>query len=99
MSSQLNHILSVNPYIPLPAKIEQITIETDDRLIKTFQLVFKERKNQQKFSFVPGQFAELSVLGVGECPIGMASSPTDQDYLEFTVMKMGVVTTALHNME
>jgi NAD(P)H-flavin reductase len=48
---------------------------------------------------MPGQFAELSVLGKGEAPFGMASSPTESGHLKFTVNKAGVVTTALHQLE
>jgi NAD(P)H-flavin reductase len=35
----------------------------------------------------------------GESPIGIASSPTQPGYLEFTVQKAGVVTSTLHEME
>jgi NAD(P)H-flavin reductase len=66
--------------------------------IKTFQLVFKQPEMRKQFQYRCGQFAELTMFGVGECPIGIASSPLD-DYLEFTVKKVGMVTTALHNCE
>jgi NAD(P)H-flavin reductase len=36
---------------------------------------------------------------VGECPIGIASSPTEKGYLLFTVKRTGVVTTKLHHAE
>ena len=53
----------------------------------------------EAFQYLPGQFAELSIFGKGESPIGIASSPTQPGYLEFTVQKAGVVTSALHEME
>ena len=42
----------------------------------------------------------LSVPGAGEIPIGIASSPLDKGYIEFTVKRYptGVVTTALHDL-
>ena len=42
----------------------------------------------------------LSVPGAGECPIGIASSPFDNEYIEFTVKRYqyGTVTSALHNL-
>ncbi|RLB01802.1 MAG: heterodisulfide reductase subunit F, partial [Deltaproteobacteria bacterium] len=46
----------------------------------------------------PGQFAEISVAGKGEVPIGIATSPTEQGFLKFTINKVGLVTTHLHNM-
>jgi NAD(P)H-flavin reductase len=61
-------------------------------------LTFVNEDDEKKFQHYPGQFAELSVAGKGECPIGIASSPTEKGYLLFTVNKAGVVTTHLHNM-
>jgi len=88
-----------NPYLPLPVRIEQVVVETEDMNIKTFRLSFVNREDEAAFSYLPGQFAELSVPGKGEAPFGMASSPTQAGYLEFTVSKVGVVTTALHDLE
>jgi sulfhydrogenase subunit gamma (sulfur reductase) len=88
-----------NPYLPSPVVVERITDENEARDIKTFQLVFCDEQAGEAFHFRCGQFAELSLWGAGECPIGIASSPMEQEYLEFTVKRMGVVTTALHNCE
>ena len=88
-----------NPYLPLTMRVERVVVETEDRNIKTFSLSFANSGDEADFNYVPGQFAELSVLGKGEAPFGMASSPTQVGCLEFTVNKAGVVTTALHNME
>ncbi|MDD5590709.1 MAG: FAD/NAD(P)-binding protein [Dehalococcoidales bacterium] len=88
-----------NPYLPSPMRIEGIVTETEDRNIKTFSLSFLDRGNEAVFKYIPGQFAELSVLGKGEAPFGIASSPTQKGIIEFTVNKIGLLTTALHNME
>ncbi|MEW6419875.1 MAG: FAD/NAD(P)-binding protein [Nitrospirota bacterium] len=88
----------LNPYIPVPVEVADITIETEDKLLKTFKLTFCNKEDEERFQHTPGQFAELSLLGKGESPIGIASSPTEKGFLLFTVMKVGVVTTALHNL-
>jgi NAD(P)H-flavin reductase len=88
-----------NPYLPLPARLEHVVVETEDKSIKTFSLSFTNGKEEAEFDYIPGQFAELSVLGKGEAPFGMASSPTEEGRLEFTVNRAGLVTTALHSME
>jgi sulfhydrogenase subunit gamma (sulfur reductase) len=88
-----------NPYIPNLAVIRKITTENDANDIKTFELVFKDPEAMKSFRYRCGQFAEVSVFGAGECPIGIASSPMDEDCIQFTVKKVGVVTTALHNSE
>lgn len=88
-----------NPYLPTPMRIDRVVVETEDKNIKTFSLSFLDEEDAANFKYVPGQFAELSVLGKGEAPFGMASSPKQSGCLEFTVNKIGVVTAALHNME
>lgn len=89
-----------NSYLPIPVTIKKITIENEARDIKTFDLVFNDKKDAEKFKFTCGQFAQLSVLGVGEAPFGIASSPMDEELVQFTVKKYstGVVTSALHNL-
>jgi len=52
----------------------------------------------EAFAYLPGQFAELSVLGVGECPISITSTPTRRGPLEFAVRDVGHVTNAMHNL-
>jgi len=87
-----------NPYLPYPVRIESIVTETEDRNLRTFKLVFLNPEDEAKFSYMPGQFAELSVAGLGEIPIGIASSPTEKGFIKFTVNKVGKVTSYLHNM-
>ena len=88
-----------NPYLPYPVRIEEIITETEDKNIKTFKLVFLNPDDEKIFSYKAGQFAELSVAGKGESPIGIASSPTEKGYLMFTINRVGLVTTALHCMK
>jgi sulfhydrogenase subunit gamma (sulfur reductase) len=88
-----------NPYLPYPVRIEEIITETEDKNLKTFKFVFINPGDEEKFSYIPGQFAELSIAGKGEIPIGIASSPTEKGFVKFTVNKVGLVTKYLHNMK
>lgn len=88
-----------NPYIPYPVTIDDITIENESKDLKSFKLVFEKEEDRKKFSYKPGQFAEVSVLGMGESPFGIASSPTEEDYIMFTVKLTGTVTKELHSSE
>ena len=92
---------SANPYLPKPALIEKITIENETRDLKTFRLAFSDDGEKAGLDFRCGQFAMLSVFGAGESPIGIASSPLDNSYVEFTMKRYptGVVTTAMHDLE
>ena len=51
------------------------------------------------FRYTPGQFCELSIFGQGEAPFGIASSPTEEGFVRFTVKKAGVVTSKLHSLK
>ncbi len=88
-----------NPYVPFLMRIEDVILETEDRKIKTFVLAFVRDEDRHMFTYVPGQFAEISVFGKGEAPFGMASTPTRPGRLEFSVSTIGMLTGALHNME
>jgi hypothetical protein len=88
-----------NPYVPYPVEVIKIVTEVDTKDIKTFRFAFLNKEDEEKFRYTPGQFGELSIFGKGESPIGIASSPTQKGYVEFTVQKAGVVTSALHEME
>ena len=88
-----------NPYIPQKARIQKIVMETEDRNIKSFDLAIVDADKAKSFQFVPGQFAELSITGKGEAPFGIASSPTENGILKFSINKAGLFTTALNNME
>lgn len=85
-----------NPYLPDLATITRITRETDANDVKTFRVEFRDASARDRFRYSPGQFAEVSAFGAGEAPISIASSPTEKGYLEFSVKRLGQVTTALH---
>jgi sulfhydrogenase subunit gamma (sulfur reductase) len=91
--------LTDNPYLPLPVRIEKIAVETEDKNLRTFKLVFLDKEDEERFAYIPGQFCEISIAGHGEIPIGIASSPTEKGFLMFTVNKTGVVTSFIHNMK
>jgi len=51
------------------------------------------------FEYTPGQFVEVSVGGIGEAPITISSSPTQNGGFELVVRKVGNVTRAIHNLK
>jgi NAD(P)H-flavin reductase len=46
----------------------------------------------------PGQFVQVSLLGWGEAPISVASSPTRDGIFELGVRRAGSLTSALHQL-
>lgn len=46
----------------------------------------------------PGQFVQVSLLGWGEAPISVASSPTRKGWFELGVRRVGSLTGAMHQL-
>ena len=86
----------LNPYKPCPMRIAKITVESEVKDTRTFELERVNPEDGKRFQYLPGQFAEVSIFGAGEAPVSITSSPT-QPNLQFCIKKMGVVTTAIHN--
>jgi NAD(P)H-flavin reductase len=85
---------------PETAIIEAIQPLTWDTLLFDVRLMGKGSGGKKKvFKYIPGQFAEISVFGVGECPISITSTPTRKGPLQFAIRETGQVTRALHNLE
>ncbi len=74
-----------------------IDVRKDTPDIKTFRVVSPEGK--KLFEHRPGQCAMVSIPGVGEAMFSITSSPTNTEYMEFSIKKCGCVTTWLHQAE
>ncbi|MBI5183378.1 MAG: FAD/NAD(P)-binding protein [Nitrospinae bacterium] len=74
---------------------EIIKVDRFTNLEKRFTI----RLKRDSLRFSPGQFIMVSILGIGEAPISLSSSPTDKGEFEICVRKMGSVTSYLHNLE
>ncbi len=83
-----------NIYLPNLARIVKTQNETYDTRTFEFELVDPQAK--QAFKFKPGQFLEISALGVGEAPFGLASNPNRPETFQVTIRAVGAVTRALH---
>lgn len=84
-----------DPLFPVVGVVTDIRTDTPD--VKTFRVVGVDGK--KPFIHIPGQCAMLSIPGVGEALFSITSSPTNEDYMEFSIKKCGCVTTWLHAME
>ncbi len=74
-------------YVPKDYLIESIKKETEDTFI------FKVRCDLDP---KPGQFVEVSMPYLGECPISIASN--DSEYIELLIRKVGSVTNAIFKL-
>lgn len=74
-------------FIPRKAKIIERKSLTADIIGLKLQL-----SDKKSFSFHPGQFVMLSVLGFGEIPVGITTAPAEKGYFEVAVRSVGLVS-------
>lgn len=86
-----------DPHKPEPARLVRIDPMVEDHWL--FQFRFVEERLNREFSYRPGQFVMLSVIGVGEAPISISSSPTRPGMIELCVRRTGRVTDALYRLK
>lgn len=80
-------------YVPAPARIKAITRLSSMEKLFEFEFVDGRPLDQG-----PGQFVQVSILGVGESPISVCSSPTRGPNFELCIRKAGSVTEQLHRL-
>ena len=81
--------------IPMLGVVTDIRRDTPD--VKTFRVT--SIGGGKPFEHIPGQCAFLSMPGVGEALFSITSSPTNKEYMEFSIKKCGCVTEWLHQIE
>lgn len=82
----------MNGTLPLPAVISAIRALTADTSLLTLRT---EADHPVAASFLPGQFLELSLPGVGEFPVSYCGVPSLDGNLELCIRHVGHVTTPL----
>ena len=81
-------------YAPRPCRI--LAVDTLTPQEKLFRLQLADGSDLQH---LPGQFVQISIPGLTEAPISVASSPTRHGYFELGVRKAGRLTSALHQLQ
>lgn len=93
MASTLAKAADGQLYKPIPCSI--VSVRDLTPMEKLFRI---ELPNGQELGHRPGQFVQVSLLGYGEAPISISSSPTRRGYFELGVRNAGSLTGALHNL-
>ena len=92
--------MNENPYQPYIATIEDTWYETTgDRAVKTFIATLDNEDARKNWNHKPGQCAMVGRLGVGESMFCISCSPSEGDFLRFSVMCVGKNTLMLHEQE
>jgi NAD(P)H-flavin reductase len=88
-----------NIYLPIPMQIERIIQETDDCSLRSFEISFKNKKDEKAFfkTYNPGQFCQVSIFGYGEAPFGIASAAWEGNFIRLTVQNVGSFSNRIHH--
>ena len=87
--------MAIENLVPMLGEVTAIRTDTPD--IKTFRV--NAIGGGKCFEHQPGQCAMLSIPGVGEAMFSITSSPTEKDFMEFSIKKCGCLTEWLHQMD
>ena len=87
---------ATQPLVPEPATVTVVIQETPS--IRTYRLVFDDPELMRSFSFEPGQIGLISIFGAGESTFAISSPPSQKEYIQFSVMRTGAVTSAIHEL-
>ena len=79
-----------NIFLPMAAEVVSARAMTESE--KHFEL---RLKSGEELDFAPGQIVEAGVMGYGEIPLGLSSSPTKEGAFELVVREVGKVSKAL----
>lgn len=86
-----------NIYLPKTAVLERVIDEIPE--VKSFFWRFEDPGTHEAFRrFRPGQFAQVSLFGLGEFPASLPPSPTEEETF-FTIRRVGSCTAALHQLQ
>ena len=81
--------------VPVLGVVTDVRVDTPD--VKTFRV--NALDGGKCFEHKPGQCAMLSIPGVGEAMFSITSSPTNKEFMEFSIKKCGCLTEWLHQMD
>ncbi len=86
-----------NLFKPETAVIKKITAQTPDTA--TYTLAFADERKQAEYSFQPGQFNMITLLGIGEAPISISSPADERSTFDHTIRRVGNLTKALAGLK
>lgn len=92
MPARATHSLSI--YHPRSCRLLAVTSLTPQEKLFRLQLA-----DGSELQHLPGQFVQVSIPGLTEAPISVASSPTRSGYFELGVREAGQLTAALHRLQ
>jgi len=84
----------LNLYVPEKARVSKVEIFTPKERRLELELLSGKR-----LGHCAGQFVQVSILGIGEAPISIASPPSSTNKFDLCVRAVGEVTNKLHQLK
>lgn len=78
--------------------LPEIALLKKKKALTSVDSFFEFELENRSLGHLPGQFAEVSVPGIGEAPISISSSPSDGNTFEMVIRNIGSVTNAIHSL-
>ncbi|MBD3308508.1 oxidoreductase [candidate division KSB3 bacterium] len=95
----------MSAHLTLQTKEEQLYVPEKARIIEAEQFTATEKffrlelLSGKSLGHDPGQFVQVSILGIGEAPISISSPPGLDNTFEMCVRAVGNVTNKLHTLQ
>lgn len=86
-----------NIYSLYKCRVLRVYDLTDD--VKLFLFRFEDPDIAESWTFIPGQFVQLSIPCIGEVPISICSSPMRRGFFELCIKKAGRVTSKIFDLK
>lgn len=84
----------VNLYLPEKVRIKRVEQFTE--IENFFEVELLEREN---LGHVPGQFVQVTLLGIGEAPISVSSAPSETNTFDLCVRTVGELTSKFNQLK
>jgi len=81
-------------YLPDQARIIKVKKFTEKEKFFEFEIL-----SGKSLGHMPGQFLQVSMLGIGEAPISISSPPATHNRFEMCVRAVGEVTNKMHTLK
>jgi len=80
-------------------QVEVTAILGLNKFTKSLRLRFVDKKEAKDFTFEPGQFVMLGILGYGEAALTITTAPAELPEFEVAARSTGVATQAMHRLK
>ncbi len=78
--------------------LPEVAVLTKKEIMTPVDTYFEFSLKGHSLGHLPGQFAKISIPGIGEAPISISSSPSSGDSFEMVIRNVGTVTNAIHGL-